>query len=396
MAGLPAAAIGPGPLGLGAVYRGHGGSAHPGSLYIRYLYTNLKVPGSSGLSFRLGRSGYSAGGETRSDQPKIESVKAMRVTEKLIGEFGWSLFQRSYDGVRADWDHGFGQLTIGAFQPTQGGFEEAAGVSIKEIRVYTGAWTLRNDTAVPRNEVQLFFYDYDDTRPIRADRPDNSGLSTSRMNTRVRNFGFQAVGAYPMGDGEVDSLFWYSYQTGNWFDEDQRAQAVAAEVGYQWNGAGQLWLRGGYLRGTGDSNPVDHTHGTFFQMLSTTRKYSLSAAYNLMNNTDMFVQAIIRPSPAWTIRADYHAIGLSNANDRWYFGAGATQAQGNISGYGTRPSHGQQDFGKVFEVQATRTMSTHWSVTGYYGHIFGDGVIRGSFPGSSHFNFAFIENVLSF
>ncbi len=393
---LPGSAAGPGPLGLGAVYRGHGGGPHPGSVYIRYLYMNLKDIGETGLSFRFGRMGFTGGAEGTSDRGKINRVRGMRVGDKLVGEFGWSLFQRSFDGGRADWDHGFGRLTIGAFQPTQGGFEERAGVSIDEIKLYTAAWTLLDNEVVPNNEVQAFFYNYNDERPITAARPDNSGLSTGGlMNLDLRTVGFHAIGAYEVGGGELDTLGWYAYQTGSWFNQRHRAQAMAAEIGYQWNVGPRPWLRAGYLRGTGDEDPTDDKHGTFFQMLPTTRLYALTTAYNLMNNTDLFVQALLAP-PNWSIRADYHHVGLSNSMDRAYFGAGATQAKGTVSGYGARPSGGENDFGDVFEIQATRTINSHWSITGYYSHIVGGKVVQANFPGSKHFNFAYIENAFSF
>ena len=395
--GLPDTASGPGPLGLGAVYRGHGGGPNPGGLYVRYLYTHLKDIGNSGLSLRLGRMGYAGGSEGSSDRGKINRLRSMRVGQKLIGEFGWSQFQRSFDGVRVDWNHGPGLVTLGALQPTQGGFEERAGVSIDGIRVYTGAWTLEDDSALPGNELQFFIYDYSDDRPIDSVRPDNTGQATGgRMNLDIRNFGFHAIGAYPLGPGELDSLVWYSYQTGSWFDQPHRAQGMAFELGYQWDVGMRPWLRAGYLRGTGDEDGSDQRHGTFFQMLPTTRLYSLTTTHNLMNNTDLFVQALLAPTPDWSVRIDYHHLGLSNAADRWYFGAGATQAKGTVSGYGVRASGGETAFGKALEVQATRTINRHWSITGYYGHVVGGNVVRASFPAGRHFNFAFIENALSF
>ncbi len=395
--GVPTSAAGPGPLGLGAAYRGQGNaSTNPGGLYVRYLHFDVKKIGNTGLSFSFGRFGYSGGGEsTAADSPKVNRVKAMRVTDKLIGEFGWSLYQRGFDGVRGDWTHGFGKVTVAAFQPTQGGFENRAGISIDDIRVHTGVWTL--GSVVPNSELQLFLYDYDDERNVTGFRPDGSGLkSTNGIDVRIQNAGFHLVSANRAGSGEVDSLVWYSYQTGSWFGQTHRAQAVALEAGYQWDAPMRPWLRVGYLRGTGDDDPTDQTHGTFFQMLPTTRKYSLSTAYNMMNNTDLFVQALLTPAPGWSIRADYHKIGLSNANDRWHFGAGATQAKGTVFGFGTRPSFGESSFGNVFEVQASHTINSHWSVSGYYGHIRGSNVVRGNFPGSDKFNFAYFENVLKF
>ena len=245
--------------------------------------------------------------------------------------------------------------------------------------------------------MQLFFHDYDDERNVTGNRPDNSGLTSANgIDVRIQNSGFHLVSAYSAGPGEFDSLVWYSYQTGSWFGQTHRAQAVALEAGYQLNFPMNLWLRMGYLRGTGDEDATDQTHGSFFQMLPTTRKYSLSTAYNLMNNTDLFAQVLLSPASGWNIRTDFHRIGLSNGNDRWYFGAGATQSKGTTFGFGGRPSFGQSRLGNVIEVQASRAINSHWSISGYYGHIFGSDVVGRNFSASDQFNFMYLENMIRF
>ena len=130
-------------------------------------------------------------------------------------------------------------------------------------------------------------------------------------------------------------------------------------------------------------------------MLPTVRKYSLTASYNLMNSTDLFVQAILRPRPPLGLRIDLHRIGLSESADRWYFGSGATQKRGTIFGYGARTSNGSTDFGTVIEGAASYTVNSHWSVNGYLGLINGGDVVRGSFDGDK-LTFGYFENVVSF
>ena len=84
--GLPADAVGPGPLGLGAVCFAHAGRSDSHEVYLRYL--NLQVKNLP-LGFRVqaGRMAYSSGGELPSTDPKIAAVKRQRVDARLVGEF---------------------------------------------------------------------------------------------------------------------------------------------------------------------------------------------------------------------------------------------------------------------------------------------------------------------
>jgi hypothetical protein len=49
------------------------------------------------------------------------------------------------------------------------------------------------------------------------------------------------------------------------------------------------------LLGSGDGNPNDNTHGTFFQVLPTPRPYARFPFFNMMNNEDTFGMLILRP-----------------------------------------------------------------------------------------------------
>src|SRR5215212_367790 len=116
--GLPADAIGPGPLGAGAAYFQHAGRTDSRQLYIRTANARFKhvLPG---LDVQVGRMGYTSGAEAGSGVPKIEAVKRQRLDSRLVGEFEWSLYQRTFDGVRVDWASDAYRVTGTAFQPTQ-------------------------------------------------------------------------------------------------------------------------------------------------------------------------------------------------------------------------------------------------------------------------------------
>ena len=76
-------------------------------------------------------------------------------------------------------------------------------------------------------------------------------------------------------------------QTGSWGALTQRAGAAVGEVG--WQPAVSVlkpWVSIRYSYGSGDGNPNDSTHGTFFQVLTTPRQYARFPFYNMMNNGD--------------------------------------------------------------------------------------------------------------
>ncbi|MBI2833094.1 MAG: alginate export family protein [Acidobacteria bacterium] len=393
-AGLPSTATGPGPLGTGALYFAHSGSRGSHNVYVRYLYARLKDL-APGFSLQVGRFGYASGSESPSAISKIEAVKRQRVDSRLIGEFEWSLYQRSFDGFRADLDRPAWHVSLAGFRPTQGGFEESAGASIGRITVLAASFAMKPGLALPRTDIQGFAYGYSDTRAVRG-RPDNTGRSASAADVRIATYGAAILGAYPYRDGEVDVLLWVAAQTGNWYEQNHLALALAAEMGHQWPHARwSPWVRAGVDRASGDAQAADRRHGTFFQMLPTSRKQSLSATYSFMNLADVFAQVLLRPSPKLNLRVDLHNISLARASDVWYAGSGATQRAGLIFGYTTRGSRGARSLGTVLEGSVDYSVNRHWSVNCYVGTIRGGDVVRRMFK-DPRLVFGYVENVLQF
>ena len=388
---LPRRALGPGPLGTGGAYYDAAQDTASRQLYLKYLNATIKglLPG---LNVQGGRFGYASGAEAFSGQPKIEAVKRQRVDSRLIGEFEWSIYQRSFDGVRADWRRGLYQVTGAWFRPTQGGFEEDANVHVPEVNIAVAALTAKPGAWLPHTDSQLFVYHYNDDRGARA-RPDNSGAPAAAIDVAITTLGTTLVTAWPSG---FDTLFWGARQVGDWYGQDHRAWSVAAEAGYQWAGMSwKPWVRAGINASSGDEAAADAAHGTFFQMLPTARKYSLSTVYTQMNLRDLFVQAMLRPAATLSIRADVHRLDLMEGADRWYFGSGITQRTGTGFGYGTRASNGEKAFGTTIEGAAEYTINPRWSVNGYAGWLRGGAVVERLFSGRD-LSFVYIENVLQF
>lgn len=389
--GLPTDAVGPGALGTGALYYQHSGDTASHGLYPRTLNVRVRLP--HGVTLQAGRFAYVSGAEAPSGRPKIEAVKRARIDSRLIGEFEWSLYQRSFDGARADVDRKGWHATGAWLRPTQGGFEENAGKSLGDVDIFTGLLALRPAVALPGTDLSFFVYRYDDDRPVAA-RPDNSGLTVSRVDVGITTFGASAVGAAPSGPGELDYLAWFAAQTGSWYGQSHRAWSLAAETGYQWKTGWRPWVRGGYLHASGDGNPSDDRHGTFFPMVPTVRKYSMTTAYATMNLDDLFAEVSVKPTTRFTARADVRRLWLAEADDRWYAGSGATQREGVSFGYAGRRSGGSTDLAPlVAEGAVDITLARHWSANAFFGAIHGGRVVATSFQGD-WLRFFYLESVM--
>ena len=393
--GLPSDAVGPGPLGTGAVYYAHAGRSDSHQVYLRYANVRFKrlVPRTT---IQVGRMPYASGGEIASGNPKLDAVKLQHVAARLIGEFGWSIYQRAYDGVRVDSTRSRWSATGFAFHPTQGGFEDAAGLMMPGVTVLGGAVTTRSASSSPSVQYQGFVYRYRDTRRV-TQRPDNTGRSAAAANVGINTFGAAIVAAPPSRDGgQWDGLVWTAVQTGSWYDQAQRAASIALEAGHQWTRTRwQPWMRGGYLYASGDGKPSDDRHGTFFEMLPTVRQYAQSALYSQMNNTDLFAQLLARPRANMNVRLDWHRVGLATSSDGWYYGSGATQEHGTIFGFATRPSFGATHLATIGEGSVDYAIVPHWSVNGYLAVARAGGVVTPAFAGHT-LRFAYLENVLQF
>ncbi len=392
--GLPEHASGPGPLGTGALYYSAAGRSDSRQVYLKSLHLTL-THAPAGLRIQVGRFGFTAGGESPSGDAKIELVKRQRVDARLLGEFEWSLYQRAFDGARADVDRKTWHASGALLRPTRGGFEENAGAPLSDVLVAAASVGLKPGAVIRRTDFQVFGYRYADERAVSA-RPDNTGRGASGVDVHITSLGATMVGAYPVRNGQIDTLVWAVWQDGDWYGQDHSASAVAAEAGYQWTGVfAKPWIRAGVFRSSGDRDSADAVHGTFFQMLPTGRKYSFSTAYNLMNSTDAFVQLQARPHARLGARLDLHGLRLTRSTDLWYGGSGATDSSGNVFGFAGRPANGTRDLGWVLEGSADWTVSPRLSMNAYLGRMSGGDVVGRLFQGR-RLVFGYLEASISY
>ncbi len=194
-----------------------------------------------------------------------------------------------------------------------------------------------------------------------------------------------------------DATLWYAWQTGKWGGLTHRAIGLTAEVGYRFNDAPwKPWLRAGYARSSGDDDANDGTHHTFFQMLPTARVYAFSTFYNLMNTEDASVELLLRPRPGLTSRTEWHNLRLTEANDLWYQGAGATIGDRNRAegfGYSGRPANGFRELFSVVQTSLSYDWNAYVNTNVYYGHVFGGEVVDRIFDNDMG-DFGYIELML--
>jgi hypothetical protein len=392
--GLPTNASGPGALGTGALYFDQGGQRENSQeLYLRYAL--VRFPSVwPGIDLQLGRMGYTSGAEAPSGLPKIEAVKRQRLDSRLVGEFEWSFYQRGFDGIRVDATKTRWRATGIAVMPTQGGFARVAGPTITDIVVAGGTVSSRPGTLLSRTQVQGFGLYYRDRRPV-TQRPDNTGRPATAVDIDVTTVGGVVVGAYPAGPGEADALGWAAVQGGDWYDDNHRAFALAAEGGYQWTKAPwRPWVRGGLFHASGDESATDGRHGTFFPVLPTLRRFSQTTVYSTMNLNDRFVQVIARPLPPLGLRLDVHRLTLASPADLWYGGSGATLGAGNTFGYVGRRSNGSRDLGTSVEASVDYALTSRVSLNAFLSHIHAGSVVTGTFLGDRLW-YGYVESIVT-
>lgn len=354
-----------------------------------------------GVTESFGRFNYSSGNQMKSTDAKIDWLKSQRIADRLIGGFEWSHYGRSFDGWKAAREDNVSFVEIAGFSPTQGGFEERAHRDIQDVDVLALEANIKKDKLIPGMEEQFFYYNYDDHRNIAATtvRLDNTGRSIpsgTESDVELHTFGGHLAGNYKVGDGIWDVMGWGAIQTGNWFELDHSAYAWAAETGYQFTKVPWApWIRGGFNTGSGDDDVTDGDHGTFYQMLPTARLYSFSILYNMMNTEDAFVSLILKPQHNLTFRTEFHALDLSEKDDRWYLGSG-TMHNNVADDFAARASNGQSDLGEMADVTVIYNFNPDVTVMLYYGHFFGGDAVKRFFTTKRNCDMAYLELTVSF
>lgn len=401
---LPGTAIAPSPegaLGLGGVYYGQNNANNDASVFLKQAYLTLRPPFVPGLSLTGGRFEFSDGAEVLAGEPTLDWLRNVRIGQRLIGPFGFTHVSRSFDGVWTSMDGAPLNFTAAWFRPTQGGFDLAAMKQISDIDVVYAALNLLRPEWSRNSDARVFYIFYEDRRhQVKTDNrplPQRLDPADRREDISIHSAGAHFLHVLPTDAGPFDLLLWTVLQGGQWGPQDHFGWAWDAEVGWQpaalpW----KPWLRLGYGRSSGDDDPNDSDHGTFFQILPTARQYSFSTFYNLMNSEDAFIEVILRPLPGLSSRTSFHNLRVIESADLWYQGGGATLANRDRAdgfGYSGRPANGHHNLFQVIETSLGYDWNEHINTNVYYGHIFGGGVVNDIFDGNQA-DFGYFEFTL--
>jgi len=372
-----------GNLGPGATYFANTKQRTQGEPFLKLGFVTLR---RAGLTATVGRYEYRDGLETVPGDPTLAALKRMRIAERLVGPFEFTHVTRSFDGVRLTWDRPAWNVTAFGTRPTQGGFEVSANREL-DLTLAGAAVTLKR----PPADVRLFYLYYRDGRAavLKVDNRPLTVRTADRAPIALHTTGGHGLTVLDLGPGRLDLLGWLAVQAGDWGADDHVAWAYAVETGYQLPARfAAPWLRVGYDRSSGDGDPTDGHHRSFFQLLPTARTYAQLPFYNLMNTGDAFAQVLLAPHRDVSLRCDYHWLALSDARDLWYSGGGATND--STFGYAGAPSGGRHDLAQVIDLSGTVRVLSQLAVNGYYGHAFGGDVVRATFAGRAA-NYGFVE-----
>ncbi|MDE3188704.1 MAG: alginate export family protein [Acidobacteriota bacterium] len=380
-----------GQLGLGGTYyASNGNNSNPAAAFLKQGFLRYHFAGTD-RNLRVGRFEFIEGLETQPKNATIAWLQTNRISQRLVGNFGFSNAQRSIDGVDGHFGAGSWDVTAMAGRVDQGVFNmngnPELNVDLQYLALSKYEW---RQHALWR----VFAIGYHDGRTgvVKTDNRPLSARQADHRNIRIGTYGGDFLATIPAGPGQIDLLGWGVLQNGQWGALEQRSNAGAVEGGYQLlQVVSTPWLRGGWFYGSGDDNPNDDRHETFFQILPTPRIYARFPFYNLMNSKDGFAQIIDRPSKRLELRADVHWLRLSSGRDLWYSGGGAFDNK--VFGYVGRTSNGHTSLASVADISSDWQATKNLAVNLYYAYASGKCVVASIYPVDRKAQFGYVELV---
>lgn len=377
--------VGQGQLGLGATYYAANANSYAAAAFLKQGFVRLD---SETKNLRIGRFEFVDGEEVVPADSTLAWLQSQRIAHRLIGNFGFSNAQRSFDGTDFRLKAGRWNVTAFAARADQGVFNMNGNPELN-VDVQYLALTRSEGKHVLWRAFALGYHD-GRTGLLKIDNRSAAARAADHGNIRIGSYGGDFLATVPAGPGQFDFLFWAAVQNGKWGVLDHSADAVALEGGYQLRKVStKPWLRGGWLRSTGDENATDKRHNTFFQVLPTPRIYARLPFYNLMNSEDAFVQLMDKPAKSLALRSDLHWLKLTSPSDLWYLGGGAFDNK--VFGYVGRPSLGASSFASVADISADWNAAKVIDLNFYYAYAQGKSVVQAIYPTGRNMQYGYVE-----
>lgn len=365
---LPDRAVAPAPrgqLGLGGSYYAANGDTDAATLFPKQAFVRYK---SGAHSIRAGRFEFNEGTEVVPKNASLAAVKNARIAQRLIGAFGFSHVGRSADGLQYLFNTPAINVTAAAFTPTAGAFNTDGLGEVDDVGVVYAAVTRSG----ANDDARIFILGYRDDRDlVKTDNRPASARATDFGEIQVTTIGAHYLRAF----GNANVLAWIALQGGDWGVLEHQASAIALEGGY--NFPKDRKLRAGIFASSGDDDPSDDEHGTFFQVLPTPRFHARFPFYNAMNSTDAFVAFSMKPHAKVTVTSELHALKLTEERDLWYAGGGAFEDKS--FGFAGRPANGSDDLARVLDLAVDYAVTPKTSLTAYAGFARGGDVVDAIF-----------------
>ena len=234
--GLPKDAVSPvaaqGQLGLGGTYyASNGNNDNPAAAFFKQGFLRYHFDGAD-RNLRLGRFEFFEGQETQPKNKTIGWLQTNRIAQRLVGNFGFSNAQRSFDGVDGHYGVGTWDVSAMAGRADQGVYNMNGNPELNVDLQYLGVTkTSLSDHLL----VRAFAIGYHDGR-TGVTKTDNRPLpvrQADHKNIRIGTYGGDLAATTHAGPGDADFLFWGALQNGSWGTQSHSAGAAAVEGGYQ-------------------------------------------------------------------------------------------------------------------------------------------------------------------
>jgi hypothetical protein len=328
--------------------------------------------------------------------------------ERLIGAFGWNSIGRTFDAVKLRWQTEWFAADVFASHPVvpqDGKFNVD-----NDHDYFSGVYA--TTTKIPKHIVDAYFLARNSGRLAASDVaspqfPQPSARDIYTIGGRIKSQAGQFHGLDYLIDG--------AYQFGDYADPrltpggvaprlNQQAFMAILQLGYTFE---DVWakprLGAEFDYGSGDSNPTNHTHGTFENLFPTNHKfYGSMDLVSLQNIQDAGLNLTLKPIPRLSLAMMGNALWLADTHDSFYTVAGTPRGglmPTSGAGYGINPGY-SSFLGTEITVIAGLAVSRSLQLEAGYGHFFAGKYIEQTWAssgfGSRDADFGYAQLTFSF
>ncbi len=370
-----------------------------------FFSDRVKIPGLSGAegfdSFDL-RQAYVQVGNPE-EYPLVLKAGRQALSygdERLIGEFDWNNFSRTFDAVKLSWQEKKWQLD--AFVSSVVVIDRADfntsdlfnGNDNHRDQIFSGLYFTDHD--VPWGTLELYTLWLSEANGNVSNM--QGAVSPTRPTTGAasRHSSFGTYGGHAHGDPNKLNGYEFdlegAYQNGSFQGLSLSAFAVHAGFGYHFDVPLKPRLWAEYNFASGDSNPNDTNSETFQNLFPTNHKfygYMDLIAWQNMHNPQISLQ--LTPMKNVTTELAYRAYWLASTNDVWYRANGLTA----VRPLTPAAERANNFLGSELDFLVNWKVNKHLSFQAGYSHFFTGPYLADTGP-SDAANFGYVMATVTF